>query len=129
MIRKLKSQVIEQMVHKVELGVDSVKVHYFVGQSQITRGLGEKLNSRDFFVSDSSNSLTNGASGENRTPTLLPEPDFESGASTNSATEALKNSILKNYLFNFQSLAFSSQIFHLYLSPSSWLLPINYFLS
>ncbi len=30
-----------------------------------------------------------GASGENRTLTLLPEPDFESGASTNSATEAL----------------------------------------
>jgi hypothetical protein len=30
----------------------------------------------------------NGASGETRTLTLLPEPDFESGASTNSATEA-----------------------------------------
>ncbi len=32
--------------------------------------------------------MTFGASGENRTPTLLPEPNFESGASTNSATEA-----------------------------------------
>lgn len=29
-----------------------------------------------------------GASGENRTHTLLLRPDFESGASTNSATEA-----------------------------------------
>src|SRR5690606_4983156 len=33
--------------------------------------------------------LPNGASGENRTPTLSPEADFESAASTNSATEAL----------------------------------------
>src|SRR5690606_21416232 len=31
---------------------------------------------------------SNGASGENRTPTLSPEADFESAASTNSATEA-----------------------------------------
>lgn len=29
-----------------------------------------------------------GASGETRTPTLLLVPDFESGASTNSTTEA-----------------------------------------
>lgn len=33
-------------------------------------------------------SLGNGAPGENRTPTLSPEADFESAASTNSATEA-----------------------------------------
>ena len=32
--------------------------------------------------------LRSGASGETRTLTLLPEPDFESGASTSSATEA-----------------------------------------
>ena len=32
--------------------------------------------------------MLNGASGENRTPTLSPEADFESAASTNSATEA-----------------------------------------
>ncbi len=29
-----------------------------------------------------------GAEGGNRTHTLLPEPDFESGASTNSTTSA-----------------------------------------
>ena len=34
-----------------------------------------------------------GASGENRTPTLLPTADFESAASTNSATEAWRESI------------------------------------
>ncbi len=32
-----------------------------------------------------------GADGENRTPTPLPEPDFESGASTNSATSAMRS--------------------------------------
>ncbi len=30
----------------------------------------------------------NGAEGENRTRTLFPKPDFESGASTSSATPA-----------------------------------------
>ena len=34
-----------------------------------------------------------GASGENRTPTLLPTVDFESTASTNSATEAWRRII------------------------------------
>ena len=34
-----------------------------------------------------------GASGENRTPTLLPTADFESAASTNSATEAWRGII------------------------------------
>ena len=33
-----------------------------------------------------------GAGSENRTRTLFPEPDFESGASTSSATPALKES-------------------------------------
>jgi hypothetical protein len=32
--------------------------------------------------------LCRGAGGRNRTDTLLPEPDFESGASTSSATPA-----------------------------------------
>ena len=58
---KIKAQVIEKMVHKVEVGIDSVKVHYFVGQSHIARESGKKPGSRDFFVSDSSNSLTFGA--------------------------------------------------------------------
>ena len=33
-------------------------------------------------------SQISGAEGENRTRTLFPEPDFESGASTSSATPA-----------------------------------------
>ena len=33
-------------------------------------------------------SIESGAEGGNRTHTLLPEPDFESGASTSSATPA-----------------------------------------
>ncbi|VTZ26822.1 hypothetical protein MPC4_30048 [Methylocella tundrae] len=32
--------------------------------------------------------MKNGAGGRNRTDTLSPEPDFESGASTSSATPA-----------------------------------------
>ncbi len=34
------------------------------------------------------NGRRNGAEGETRTLTLFPEPDFESGASTSSATSA-----------------------------------------
>ena len=34
----------------------------------------------------------NGAGRGNRTPTLLPEPDFESGASTSSAIPAIHTS-------------------------------------
>ena len=41
-----------------------------------------------FNVAYPENHLGSGASGETRTLTLLPEPDFESGASTSSATEA-----------------------------------------
>ena len=39
------------------------------------------------------NHLGSGASGETRTLTLLPEPDFESGASTSSATEAVNSAV------------------------------------
>ena len=39
-------------------------------------------------------------SGGNRTHTLLPELDFESSASTNSATEAIKAKFIKSFDFN-----------------------------
>lgn len=55
-------------MHKIEVGADSVKVQYFVGQNQITRDSGKMPGSRDFFVTDSSNSLTFGAPGESLTP-------------------------------------------------------------
>ena len=50
----------------------------------------------------------NGTEGRNRTDTMSPSPDFESGASTNSATPAFAGMIItnksavtmvKNYLF------------------------------
>ena len=43
---------------------------------------------RCFSIGGEKGIIRSGASGETRTLTLLPEPDFESGASTNSATEA-----------------------------------------
>ena len=39
-------------------------------------------------------------SGGNRTHTLLPELDFESSASTNSATEAMEAKFIKSFVFN-----------------------------
>lgn len=47
-----------------------------------------------------------GADGRNRTGTLLPEPDFESGASTSSATPAnnLFNSCITKFLSKRKSL-------------------------
>ena len=39
-------------------------------------------------------------SGGNRTHTLLPELDFESSASTNSATEAIDAKFIKSFDFN-----------------------------
>ena len=39
-------------------------------------------------------------SGGNRTHTLLPELDFESSASTNSATEAIEAKFIKSFDFN-----------------------------
>ncbi len=39
-------------------------------------------------------------SGGNRTHTLFPELDFESSASTNSATEAIEAKFIKTFVFN-----------------------------
>ena len=39
-------------------------------------------------------------SGGNRTHTLLPELDFESSASTSSATEAIEFKFIKSFDFN-----------------------------
>ena len=47
------------------------------------------FNLKNFEPRNSSQNLTNGASGETRTPMKLPSLDFESSASTNSATKAL----------------------------------------
>ncbi len=52
-----------------------------------------KFRSNAAGVSDGSG--VDGAGSENRTRTLLPEPDFESGASTSSATPAIYCRILK----------------------------------
>lgn len=58
---KIKSQVIEKLIHKVEVGVDSVKVHYYVGKGHVSRESASVAGSRNLSISVSSNSLTNGA--------------------------------------------------------------------
>ena len=51
----------------------------------MTRGM--VVESMIFYLQESKNDK-NGAEGENRTRTSVKKPDFESGASTNSATPA-----------------------------------------
>lgn len=60
---KLQAKVIEKLVHKVEVGPDSVKEHYFVGKNHVERESANIADSRDFFVCNSSNSLTYGTPG------------------------------------------------------------------
>ena len=43
------------------------------------------------------NKILNGTEGRNRTDTVSPPPDFESGASTSSATPAQAHIIAKNF--------------------------------
>ncbi len=92
-----KKQVLQKFIRKVEVGVDSVKVHFIIDgehfktelsverQSKTHKGFRSASNS-DFFMCNGSNTLKNGGPGENRTPTPLRVLDFESSASTNSTT-------------------------------------------
>jgi site-specific DNA recombinase len=110
---EIKSKIIQRLIHRIEVGQKEVKIYYNIDESSLLREpmyLGsrfflcldtgkviEKPNKKGhkevdpmaseinptFFESGCSNSLTNGALGENRTPTPLRELDFESGASGN----------------------------------------------
>lgn len=67
-----KSKIIQRLIHKVEVGVDSVVVHYNVDKRNLVPEIKKPDFESGFFknYSNGSNSLTNGAAGGTRTPTL-----------------------------------------------------------
>ncbi len=77
----LKTLMISKFVRKVEVGEETVTVHYFVGEDHFRRELA-LASSSSSFENLGSNRLTSGGSPETRTRTLLPTADFESAAST-----------------------------------------------
>jgi hypothetical protein len=88
-----KTKIIQKLVHKVRIKPDGVEIEYFIGERYFERELGAyPPGSRSIFLLKN---LTVGASGENRTPMTLRSLDFESSASTNSATEALFGALRK----------------------------------
>ena len=85
-----KSKIIQWLIHKIEVGRDCVHIYYQLGESGPLGDLAAS-GKKSFFKSECSNTLTNGALGETRTPMTLRSVDFESTASTNSATRAILN--------------------------------------
>lgn len=71
-------QMVQKFIRKVEVGVDTVRIHFIVDQDHYKRelalaGAGSQPlggNCSEFFTDGCSNTLTNGAVGETRTPTL-----------------------------------------------------------
>ena len=54
-----KAKIVRRLIHKVEIGVDEVKIHYYTGKDEIS---GEVSASPDIFLeNDGSSSLTSGA--------------------------------------------------------------------
>lgn len=65
-----RKQMIQKFVKKIEVGTETFKVHYIVDKEHYRRELALKeAGSRSFFTNFSSNTLTNGAHRETRTPT------------------------------------------------------------
>ena len=65
------TQLIKKLIYRIELGVNDIRIHYFVGEDHIKRELAVMASS-SFFCSKSnvatcSSSLTNGGGGRNRT--------------------------------------------------------------
>lgn len=63
---KALTKVVEKMVHKVEVGIDSVRVHYYVGEHQIKREAADAVSLKNSQYT-SSNNLTNGTRERGRT--------------------------------------------------------------
>jgi hypothetical protein len=92
---EIRSKIIQKLIQKVEVKADGFRLHYFVSQDHIQRELATKAGSRlllcpeigsekgsinraaaesrrsDFLIKTGSNTLTNGAPGETRTPDQL----------------------------------------------------------
>ena len=83
-----KAKIIKRLVYKIEIGLEGIKIYYFAGKNAL--GVLEPPKNKKKMCSSS---LTVGASGETRTLTSGKKRDFESRASTSSATEAYKNII------------------------------------
>ena len=84
-----RSKIIKSLVQKVEVCPEGIRIHFYAGEQEIKRGfngLGETyIGGKKNLSVRGSNSFTNGGLSENRTRTPVRIPDFESGASTNSA--------------------------------------------
>lgn len=65
-----KSKIIHWLIHKIEVGRDSVHIYYQLGETGLLGDLGAP-GGKSFFKSECSNTLTNGARGGSRTPTPL----------------------------------------------------------
>ncbi len=94
----LKRSLLQKFVHRVEIGVDSVKIYWNLDQEFFERELKIKkpeardsgfLKTHTFPSNSGSQSLTNGARDWTRTSMLLKAPPSEDGMSTNFTTRAL----------------------------------------
>ena len=89
---EIKRRIIQTLVAKVVTTKAGFKMHFYAGSDQTKKGganASPLISFNKNFSVPSSLFLLNGGSGENRTLIPLRIPDFESGASTNSATEPL----------------------------------------
>ncbi len=103
----MQAALVKSIIHKIEVLVDGFEIHFHVGEAHYTQALGDWSSNASYFfgsssskivlnesevlkysasrivMNNSSRRLTNGGPGENRTPTSLRTPDFESSVSTN----------------------------------------------
>ena len=66
MMPEIKAKIIKRLVHKVEIGVDKVKIHYYAGEDSFREALGSPtapdfFADSDFFKCGGSSTLFSGA--------------------------------------------------------------------